>query len=73
MFFQMTDQEGSKIKKYFFNTVFFLSLIFLTAVANFPYEPKINLTLIKNEEPELKTILLWTSRMDDKTFGLRYK
>ena len=66
-------KKGSKIKQYFFKTIFFSTLFLLSLVANFPEQSKFNLTLIKNEEPELKTILLWNTKFEDETFGLRYK
>ena len=58
------------LKIFFFIAAFFLTFILLSVLTNFPYELKLN--VIKNEDPELKTILLWTSKFRDKTFGLRY-
>ena len=62
------QMNAQKQTKYFLITAFFL-----TFIANFPYEIKLNSTASKREDPELKTILLWTSKFSDKTFGLRYK
>ena len=63
--------EEHQLKKYFFFTGFFFTFIFLSVVANFPYELKFNVNVIQSEDPELKTILLWNSFFNDKTFGLR--
>ena len=69
--FQMTEEQ--KLKIYFFFTAFFLTFILLCVVANFPYELKLNVNVIQSEDPELKTILLWNTFFNDKTFGLRYE
>ena len=58
---------AQKQTKYFLITAFFL-----TFIANFPYEIKLNSTVSKREDPEFKTILLWNTFFHDKTFGLRY-
>ena len=64
---------AQQMKIYFIYTALFLSFILLSLVANFPYKFKLNLNVIKSEDPELKTILLWNTFFDDKTFGLRLK
>ena len=68
---EMTEPEGTKMRKYFFHTVFILTFILFIVIAHFPYEFKLNVTLIKKEDPEIKTILLWTRKFSDRTFGLR--
>ena len=70
MHFQMNDQ---KLKIYFFIAGFFLTFILLSFLANFPYRFELNINVIKSKDPELKTILLWNSFFNDRTFGLRYK
>ena len=62
-----------QMKLNLFRTALLFTLTLLSLVANFPYEFNFNVNVIKSEEPELKTILLWTSKFHDKTFGLRYK
>ena len=69
MHFQM--KVGQQLKIYFLYTALFLTFILLSMVANFPHKFKLNLNVIKSEDPELKTILLWNTLFDDKTFGLR--
>ena len=69
MYFQMKVVQQLKI--YFLYTALFLIFILLSVVANFPYKFKLNLNVIKSEDPEYKTILLWNTFGDDKTFGLR--
>ena len=69
MHFQM--KVGQQLKIYFLYTALFLTFILLSLIANFPYKFKLNLNVIKSEAPELKTILLWNTFFDDKTFGLR--
>ena len=68
MHFQMKEQN---LKIFYFIAAIFLTFILLSVVANFPFEFKLNVTLIKSGEPELKTILLWNTFFNDKTFGLR--
>ena len=71
MHFQM--KVAQKLKIYFLYFLFFVTFILLSVVANFPYKFKFNLNIIKSDDPELKTILLWNAygTIFDKTFGLR--
>ena len=64
---------AQQLKIYFLIAAFFLTFILLSVVANFPYKFQLNLNFIRSEDPELKTILLWNSFFNDKTFGLRYE
>ena len=69
MHFQM--KVGQQLKIYFLYTALFLTFILLSVVANFQHKFKFKLNVIKSEAPESKTILLWNTLFDDKTFGLR--
>ena len=74
LYFQMTEQKTSKLKKIFFIAALFVNIILLSLVTNFPYELRFNVNVIKKEDPEFKTILLWNNFFTGfGTFGLRFK
>ena len=66
------QMKAQQLKIYIFITALSLTFILLSVITNFPYF-KLNVNVIKNSDPELKTILLWNTFSGDKTFGLRYK